>query len=245
MTDQNFEDKILQTIKEHKLMPTPRWQFLLKDYLVWTLAVIALLVGSLAVAVIIHLVQNNDWTMYERIDDTLLGFVLMTLPYFWLVCLLAFIGLGYYNFQHTKRGYRLPFQAIVLGNIAISLALGTMLYYIGIGQAIDEAMTEAVPAYGQFINPRRMRWSQPQRGVLAGVIITIENKNNFSLVDFNGQQWTVQAQNALVPPHFVLMPNQRVRMIGQRIDYAIFMAERIMPWIEHETYHIYIIAPAR
>ena len=231
---ENFEEKILQTIKEHHLAPKPRWQFLLKDSLVWAAATIALLVGGLAVAVVIHLVLNNDWEVYENINETLLGFIILTLPYFWLVCLTLFIGLGYYNLKHTKRGYRFRFRTIVMGNVFLSLLLGVAFYNIGVGQAIDEVLADNVPVYRKVFNPRRTMWSQPQRGILAGVVLIIEDEENFILVDFTGKEWQVRAHGAIVSPAFVIGPRTAVRMIGDRIDSAVFAAKIIMPWIRHQ-----------
>ncbi|OGY50102.1 MAG: hypothetical protein A3J59_04780 [Candidatus Buchananbacteria bacterium RIFCSPHIGHO2_02_FULL_56_16] len=240
---ENFEEKILQTIKAHHLAPKPRWQFLLKDSLVWLAATIALLVGSLAVAVVIHLVQNNDWEVYRNIHETLLGFILLTLPYFWLVSLALFVGLGYYNLKHTRRGYRYRFRTLIFGNVAMSLLLGILFYNIGAGQAIDEVLAGSVPVYRQVLNPRRMMWSQPQRGVLAGVVLIIEDEETFILADFTGKEWLIRARGAVVSPTLIIAPRTAVRMIGERVDAAVFTAKIIMPWIRHHHEPMFILMP--
>ena len=71
-----ISEKILDKIKQQHIIPKPRWQFLLKDYLIWAVFVIATIIGSLSVGIIIHLLVDFDWTAYKYLDK---GFF----EYFW------------------------------------------------------------------------------------------------------------------------------------------------------------------
>jgi len=44
----DLENKVLERIKKESLQPIPRWHFLLKRSLVWSMAVLSLLLGSVA-----------------------------------------------------------------------------------------------------------------------------------------------------------------------------------------------------
>jgi len=43
LEDKNFNDNVLHKIKEEKISPKPRWQFLLKNILMWGLGVVSLI----------------------------------------------------------------------------------------------------------------------------------------------------------------------------------------------------------
>src|SRR3989339_797248 len=100
MSENNIPNQVLEKIKNIK--PTPRWQFLLRDY-------------------------------------SVLKFLLITLPYFWLVFLLLFLLAAYYNFKNTKQGYKFPFYKISLISILSSMLIGVFLYNLGIAQAIEDS----------------------------------------------------------------------------------------------------------
>lgn len=231
MNSQNIEEKILETIKEKHLTPKPKWQFLLKDYLVWGSGLISLISGSFAFAVIIHMIITNDWDVYEYINNSLLGFILVTLPYFWLVFLALFTVIAHYNFKHTKKGYRYHLRTIVIISVTASIVLGTLLYNIGVGQAIDEALSQKLPLYNQFINQRKSIWVRPEKGVLGGVIILIIDDNHFQIKDFHRKMWQVDALRAAKHPLVEIVVGNRIRIIGRPVNENTFEAQLIMPWL--------------
>jgi len=99
MNDKNISQKVLEAIKNQKIVPKPKWTFLLKENLMWAFGIASLIVGGLAFAVIIHMVRNNDWDVYQDISGGLLQFILLTLPYFWIVFLALFIFIAHSIFQ--------------------------------------------------------------------------------------------------------------------------------------------------
>ena len=88
---ENLEQKIIDKIKTGSLSPKPRWHFLLKERLVWTIGLLALLVGAAAVSVMLYLANNNDWLVYEKAGRNFGAWLLLSLPYFWLVFLTLFL----------------------------------------------------------------------------------------------------------------------------------------------------------
>ena len=224
-----LDKKIIKTIKERKLTPRPRWQFLLKNYLIWSGGVLSLLAGSLAFAMILFMVKNNDWRMYAPISGSLLKFVFLTLPYFWLLFLFLFIMVAYFNLRHTKKGYRYSLISIIIGSFALSMILGSGLYAVGLGQAVDDILGKKAPFYERFINKRMGMWSNPDRGLLAGVIIDKISDNEFKLLDIKRKEWLILTEKATTVPEMILKVGTPVRLIGQCLDESSFEAIRIMP----------------
>jgi len=229
MMEKNLGQDVIQTIKVQAIKPRPRWQFLLKDYAVWTAGIFALLVGAFAAAVIIHMMLNNDWDIYRDINDSLLGFILVTLPYFWFICLALFMGVAYYYFQHTKKGYRLSVFKLTVISVIASIFLGGIFYSLGFGQVIDEALIYRSHLYRFLLGPRARIWLSPEKGFLAGVIIKVESPDEFRLLDAGQQQWHVQFR----PEDFRTMPDLRlhnmIKMLGRQVDEFDFEARQILP----------------
>lgn len=222
---ENLNQKILDKIKADKIAPKPRWQFLLKDYTVWILGVLALLVGAAATSVIMYLLAYNDWRLYEEMSDSFLSFLILSMPYFWLVFFALFIGAAYYNVKHTKQGYKYSLPLIIIVTVSLSLLGGGFLFAAGAGQAIDDALGKAVPVYHKFINPLADRWHRPTAGYLAGLVIEKADANNFTVVDIHRQEWRVICQDPC--HHDLLVVGRPAKMMGE-IENNVFIAEQVM-----------------
>lgn len=228
MSEKDFSKKILQTIKERHLKPTPRWHFLLKDYVLWGLTLVSFVIGSLAFAVVLYMIINNDWDVYENINDSLLEFIFVTLPYFWIVLLVLFIIAADYNIRHTKKGYRYGLHIIVLASVFGSMIVGTIFYNVGLGQAIDDVFVDQVPYYQKFLGMRHIRWTQPEMGLLAGVIVSKDGNRHFEIQDRNNVIWNVDAENAMFIGGIEPMEGEVIRMIGERTGENVFTAHQII-----------------
>lgn len=229
MTNKSISDIVLATIKKKHITLKPRWTFLLKDYFIWIISVLSLAVGSLAFSVIIFLVKNNDWDVYEYINDSLLQFIILSLPYFWIAFLIIFVLVAHYNFKHTKKGYRFKLHTIVISSVLLSIFFGAILYNIGVGQAIDEVFANKVPYYEKFFQTRKMRWLGVENGFLAGKITDITDKTKFRVVDMSGHTWDISVEKDAIMPLVDIKADNHIRMIGEKISEDQFRAERILP----------------
>ncbi len=224
-----FGQAVLKKIKEKKITPKPRWQLLLKNYVVWGFGIVSLVIGTLAFSVVIYMLKNNDWDIYDEISGSFLQFILMTLPYFWFVFLFIFILVADYNIKHTKKGYRYSLTTIVIGSVVLSIILGGLLHNMGMGQAIDDELSNLAPFYPELINRRMRMWANPDHGLLAGVITSVEARDKFLLNDLHNKIWNINAQGAIIPPFIKIEVNERVNMIGEKINEDDFQAKIIRP----------------
>ena len=55
-----LSEKIIEEIKRQGIKPRPRWQFLLKRWVLWSLAVFSAVLGSIAIAIIIFTFIDHD-----------------------------------------------------------------------------------------------------------------------------------------------------------------------------------------
>jgi hypothetical protein len=227
--DKNFGQEILKKIEDKKILPEPKWRFLLKDYLIWLLAAVCLFVGSLAVAVILFVVLNNDWDLYRNATASFWQFFLAGLPYLWIILLALFVELIYYNLRHTKTGYRYRFRSIFFGTVLASVVLGAIFYNIGFGRAIERMLINNLPFYERF-SPQHRLWQRADRGVLGGIIVNIGNNGKITIRDPFGHNWQVDAATIeTIGNSGELQVGQRVRIIGRRQAGDTFEAKIIKP----------------
>lgn len=230
MKPHDLSRKVLDTIKNKAIRPTPKWEFMLKNYAIWTMSIVSLVVGSFAFAVIVYMITNSDWDLYQDLSGSLLGFILASLPYLWLVFLILFIFLAHYNFRHTKTGYKHRFYLILITSIIVSMFLGIFFYTVGLGQAIDDVFADNLPKYHQLFNPRARMWHQAERGFLAGTIISVHSPENFQLRDFEGNLWDIINLKSSPLHEIFLKPNTPVRILGHKIDEHTFEVKDMRPW---------------
>ena len=224
----SFAARILARIKTNKISPKPRWQFLLKNYVIWLAGILSLVIGAAAVSVLIYLFRHNNWDIYDQTHKSLWEFFLLTLPYFWFIFLGFFVFVVYYNLKHTKHGYRYPLYAIVLISVVFSFILGSGFFLIGWGEKIDNVLGRQAPFYGQVLNRQLTFWFNPAEGRLAGVVVDLRDNKSFYLVDPTGDNWEIFYRADRQSPEFLKI-GEPVNLIGQIIEDNKFQAEIIRP----------------
>lgn len=229
INNNQFDQKLLDQIKDKKISPKPKWAFAAKNYVIWLIGLLSLLLGSLSVSLAMHMLRFNDWSSSERIHKGAPEYLLLAIPFFWIICLIVFTVLVYYNFKNTKKGYRYSSALIILAAVAGSILLGNAFYFTGLGQKIDDALSERAPFYDRIINPRVRFWSNPEEGRLAGLIVKQTGEDNFIIIDLSKHEWLVYAQGAKQPPEDMIIIGKPARFLGQKLSDNEFKAEEILP----------------
>jgi hypothetical protein len=227
--NKEFGSKLLEKIKEEKIAPKPRWQFLLQKYTVWGSGFLALVVGSLAVSIIIYFIEDENRNVYQKLDGSCLKFIFLTLPYFWLILLAIFIFIFYYYLKHTGRGYRYPIVAAVAVSIFLSLFLGAIFFQLGVGRLIDDLLGERTPLYSSVLNRQMTFWNAPNQGRLTGLVILQTSDSEFILLDIDRQTWQVIAAPDQYFLPGIIIAGKPVRVIGVKTDDNVFQARDVFP----------------
>ncbi|PIT86318.1 MAG: hypothetical protein COU33_03835 [Candidatus Magasanikbacteria bacterium CG10_big_fil_rev_8_21_14_0_10_43_6] len=226
-----FQHKILEALKEKDISPRPRWTFLVKEKMIWASAGVVIVLGSLAAATTIAIVSMHDLDIAGRLEHTKAGWLLLSLPYAWIVLLVGFLLLAEYNIRHTKQGYRYSLIKITGGVIGLSIIGGLGLYSIGLGHDLDDVMSRHVPAYEKFGNRRAAHLLNPERGVLAGKVL-VQEEEFWQIQDVEKHIWVVSVEDAEIVGREHTLVGKPVRVIGELIKddeaYA-FEAGEILP----------------
>lgn len=224
MAENNLVNKIINKIREDKLEPKPRWHFLLKNYVIYLSGALALIFGALGVSVIIYLLKYNNWSMGSLSEEGVWGYIILTMPYFWLIFLAIFIFVLYYNLKHLKRAYRYPLKVIILLAFFSSIVLGEAFYLLGFGEKLDEELGSKSPLYQEVLNPQVNFWFQPEAGRLVG--LAHSTANGLELIDPSGEIWEIVARDELMSlPEIVAY--EPLNIIGSIESDQVFKAQII------------------
>ncbi|MBU0597289.1 hypothetical protein KJ641_01675 [Patescibacteria group bacterium] len=223
--------KIIEKIKDEQIKPNERWKLLMRDYSVWALGGFSILVGGFAVGVSIYLLTDHDWVIYKATERNFWTTALMLIPYFWLIILIIFGIISFYNVRHTKRGYKYQGYLIIMISIIFSLLLGGILFATGLGEKIDEALYTNVKPYRQLIKHRSDMWQTPTKGRIAGKIIEIREDKNIVIVAFGGNEWLIDITDAKRHPAVRIKIDQIIMILGEPIQNDYFIATEILPWM--------------
>lgn len=221
---------IIGKIKKKQIKPTPKWIFLLKRSVIWGLFSLSVLFGSMAISIILFEMRDMDYAVYKEMGNSLTGFVLLALPYFWLVLLAGFLVLACYHFRHTKSGYHHNVLAIIGLSLIISIILGTGLYATGISENLENIFRK-IPNYERLHFGKRILWNNTEGGFLAGTIIHMGDGRIILLQDLKEESWHVDIQKAKMRREFEMKQGVRIRLIGTATGNYEFKAFRVAPWI--------------
>lgn len=228
----DISQSVIDKIKEEKITPKPRWGFLARNISYWIFFAISLIIGSLGLSALVYIMGISDWSVFGRLDGNYLRIILLSMPYFWLVFLAVFLGAAYFNIFHTKTGYRYSMRSVA-GLIAITVtATGLMLYFLGGGKAVDNAFSENIPAYEKMFFGQRILWMQPDKGLLAGEVKSMESEKIFSLEDFDGIDWKIViTEDTEFFGGAEVGEGARLRLVGAKKEPGVFEVTEIRPWM--------------
>ena len=224
-----LSQEVLSKIDQENIAPTPRWVFLLKSWVLWLVYILATLLGSIAFGISVFVLTNNEWDIHKYAPEGLVEYFLLSIPYIWLLGFGIFVFVAYYNFRHTKKGYKTKTSILVISNILLSIILGSTIYASGFGKKLDQTFQKQMPMYRKMIDVRYRAWVRPNKGLLAGEVIEIKNNNEFSINDFRDMKWLVIGEGMKNTGCSGLQVGAKVRIIGRPKEPGVFIANEIKP----------------
>lgn len=219
--------KILKKIEQQALKPRPHWLFIVRNILLWLLLLLWVAVGSLASAMVIDSLRFNDWQLAWQLGHHL---IIRSLPLFWLTTLLLTIVILRSYFRKTRHGYRHSLIRITIDGLIISLLLGTIIAYSGLGKQINQNLAQR-PLYHR-LNCQDYLWHRPDQGLLIGQILN-QKSTVLQIVAFDNSIWTININEKTIQSATPTQIGQSVKIIGQITGPQIFTAREIRQHQNH------------
>ena len=230
MKDTLPED-IMKAIDERGITPRPRWHFLLKGSVFWSMATATVVLGSMAIDVIIFVVFDHDTEARAYLNQSLVEDILLTIPYIWLASFGLLIVLTRLIVRHMKQGYRYGITQVVCVSLAASMALGIAMNALDVGESVNEFLNESIPYYNSLVYTSKNEWSQPTRGLLGGTVLSDATSSEIRIQDFHHAEWRVDISGVEQSDGFV-QPKQGdvIKMVGKDTGNNTFQTEQLFPW---------------
>ncbi|MEI6288746.1 MAG: hypothetical protein WCP18_04240 [bacterium] len=239
MTDTDFSQKIMSAIKDEKITLIPRWRFLAKDSIFWFGFLLCATIGGLAFSVVLFVLTNNDWEIYDKAESNLFVFFFETLPYFWLIILVLFLAVAYFNLRHTKSGYHYHLLFVLGAVILASIFLGAIFCVFGMNHDLENVFRSQLPFYDVVASQKEAIWNRPEKGILSGYIAELDKNEkiekvsssvSFDLQDASGRIWHVILVTSTVLRQKFFEDGSRVKIVGSQIGSDSFQADEVRPW---------------
>ncbi len=223
MTEKNPSQSAMEKIMQGEVKQLPKWHFVVKNVVLWSVGILCMFAGALTVGMIIFTFANGAFSLRNIVNNTFGQHVMIVFPFLWVVIMAAFIALFDLFVRHTKRGYRYSLPVIIAINVGLSIILGTLFYFFGISHAIDDVLGGRFNHYHSVEKRQARLFNNPDKGVIIGRTLTSAD-DHFILVTHAGDQWYVIS--GYMPPQKkrMITKGQRVLVVGKKIDNDVFVA---------------------
>lgn len=222
------KDDFLTRIQQEE--PIPKWRFKLLNWTIWIGFVFFVLVGAAAFSIVLFAIQQTDFSVIRHLSHSRLEMFLGMLPLFWLVMLLAFLGLAMFSIHKSKRGYKYTVPQLLLFSFSFSVLFGTAFFVYGGAQKLEHAFDIRVSAYKSIQEKKQVIWMKPEDGFLSGEIVSNED-DELELKAFDGEIWIVLlGDDIFIPPILRMEAGEKIKIIGTLEGDHLFYTEEIRPW---------------
>ncbi len=151
-----IKQDILNKIKEGEIKKTSPWYFTSKDYFFKILFGVSVVIGSFGFSsALVQLFVKPDDHMRMEFSKDWFEYFLVSAPYLWIVFLLIFTLIGWFNFKNTENGYKKNNLLVIIISVLISVVLGSVLFASGAAHKMDSELRGMVKPYKNF-QDRRM-----------------------------------------------------------------------------------------
>lgn len=222
-------EKLMQKIKEQDIKPYTHHRFTGQRLLLWASFGITIALGALAFSVILFAIQQADFSVLQHLSHSRLELFLGLLPFLWLAFLITFLLLAMWRLQRAPRGYKLNSFRLATYSALLSILLGTGFFLAGGAQQLEEAFALRVSFYESIQQKKIQVWSMPEAGYLSGQV-QFTSQNQMQLLDFQGQEWSIDFSEAFIPSFLELLPRDTIKLVGKQTEEHAFNATEIRPW---------------
>ncbi|HPN96925.1 MAG TPA: hypothetical protein PLK35_04125 [Candidatus Moranbacteria bacterium] len=229
--NQAISQKVLEKIKEEKVLPKPKWRFSLRRSLVGLALLAFLTSGSLAFSLIVELLDRLETgNMMGRPNGFRLLFA--GLPYFWFLLLALASFLAVFDFLRTRNGYRYRLKNIALVFVVIIGSGGIVFYTLGVSDKMEDYLEKKISFYEKITRTPKTFWLQPDEGLLSGVVMKSDEKCHcLEMMDWNREIWNVDYSKADIRPKVNMAEGEAIKIIGEELEKMHFEAQEIKPWM--------------
>ena len=152
MAMDNFSQGIEEAIEARGVAPRPRWHFLFKRSVFWSLALASIFFGAIAFSVADYIFFDNEGVSSAALLESPLEGIIQSVPVLWLVIFALFAGVTFVGFRNTRSGYQYQTIRVVLGVIGLTIGLGLILNLFDFGQGVHYYLLNHASFYDAMVH---------------------------------------------------------------------------------------------
>lgn len=229
-----LKNRLLENLKKNHVQPIPKSIFILKNLSIWMTFLIFELLGIFSIMFIFYFGKNLEIFSFILEAPKMLPKILFVgIPFFWLIFAIGFIFFAGFSIGKTKKGYKLSRFWIFFAGVLIPFVFGAFLSQTAIAEKIERGVKKRVHVFEDLTRKKERLWQTPEHGFLGGKIKEISNVNQWIVVNFKKEEWTIQfTEKTILPNEIKFKVGQKVRIQGELldIDSKIFEAQKIFPF---------------
>ncbi|MBN2307178.1 hypothetical protein JXD20_04285 [Candidatus Peregrinibacteria bacterium] len=222
--------KILEKIRKEKMIPKSRYYFILMHTLLGTAILSSVMIGGIAIAIVIRHLTLTDWELAHQFTGSHIRSALLIAPYIWLIFIGISILLADTLYKHTKKGYRLKLWQLIMTSVILSFVFGGTFYVTKADKPIEFSLSKKIPSYAEWKIKKAQIFVAPEKGVIAGEIIAIDEDEKMTIVDFKEKKWIIEKGEMRSRNEKPFEVGMQVGIIGETTNHEHFKAIRIAPW---------------
>lgn len=148
----DFSKRVVTEIEARGVLPRSRSHFLIQRSVFWTLAMLSVLVGAVALSVADYVFFDNEGVSAAIILESPVEGFIQTIPFVWLLVFGLFGISAYLSFRHTQTGYRYRALAIVATLVVVTVVLALLLNTFDFGQGVHYYLLNHTSLYDALIH---------------------------------------------------------------------------------------------
>lgn len=211
-----FNKKIFQQINKENIQPKSRWQFVIREILLWLGTTLSLLLASMSAGSFIF--QSANFMLVPPGTKILFGAIRIAV-------IILFIIFAVYQVQRIGRGYKRKRQVYTITGLVIIGIIGSLFFASRISGRIEQ---EIGPQ--GLIQQAERHWSDPKTiGLLAGELSEITNDGYLLIESLDGGIHVIDSQHIHIDEQKIFVEFLRVKMVGYE-EGNIFYPCSVAPW---------------
>ena len=216
-TEESCKDKVFSRIHGEAISPRSKLVFQSREFSVWALWTLSIVVGAFSVAVVGFVLTHHEYALYEATHENFSTFIVEALPYMWILTFGLMAAVAIYNLRHTKHGYRYPLWQVCGSSIILSLVGGGVLHVFGFGYSVDHMLGRQMSVYISQEKMETSMWQNPQDGRLLGRVTKQMQPPStlMTFTDVRGDEWKLDTTELSEEERALLFNQSEVKLIGQ------------------------------
>lgn len=227
----SLENKLKKEIEKKKLIPIPKWNFVMKEWFVWVLGILSVVIGGLIVSATLFYIKNTHWGLHGVTHESFFDFLLEFLPFIWIILFAVFVFTTYKFLRKTRKGYKYNFVVIVFGVFFLTILTGIISFNFGVGYIVENKLGPKIPFYKDIETREKMIWDNFDKGFFLGVI-----KNEGEIYYLETKEGIFEIFTGDLPEHFEPFfdidedSDDMVRIVGNLMEGDVIYPCMIFPF---------------